>query len=83
MMTGNMFIVLEGIDGTGKSTISKELATRLGAQYYRCPRRILMPLRKITDICPYFIKYLYYLLGNYIAQKEIRALHKQSSVVCD
>lgn len=82
-MISNIFIVLEGIDGSGKSSISKELSTRLGAQYYRCPPRILLPLRKIADNSPYFIRYLYYLLGNFIAQREIRALLNRSSVVCD
>ncbi len=33
-MDEHLFIVVEGIDGTGKSSVSKELAKRLDAKYF-------------------------------------------------
>jgi dTMP kinase len=82
-MSGNIFIVLEGIDGSGKSSVSKELALHTDALYYRCPPRILTPLRNTADSSPYYTRYLYYLIGNYIAQREIRKLLTHTGVVCD
>ena len=82
-MKSNLFIVVEGTDGTGKSSISQELAKCLNAKYYRCPPKIIIPLRKFADGSPYLFRYLYYLIGNFIAQHEIRSLLKHSSVICD
>lgn len=75
--------MVEGVDGTGKSSISKELARRLGARYYRCPPKLILPIRRLADSSPYLFRYLYYLVGNYIAQYEIKSLLKNTSVVCD
>lgn len=82
-MSKNYFIVVEGIDGTGKTSVAKELAQRLNGKYYTCPPKIILPFRKIADKSPYKLRYIYYLLGNYIAQLEIKSLLKHTTVVCD
>ena len=51
--------------------------------YYRCPPKVLIPFRKIADKSPYVFRYLYYLIGNYVAQWELRKILKYKSVVCD
>jgi len=43
----------------------------------------MMPLRKCADGAPYLFRYLYYLIGNFIAQKEIRSFLKKTTVICD
>jgi len=44
-----MFIVVEGLDGTGKSTISKALASAIGAVHLSTPQKSLSNARKIID----------------------------------
>jgi len=43
------FIALEGLDGTGKSTIAAALALRLGAELLRTPPAVLAPVRPLID----------------------------------
>jgi dTMP kinase len=82
-MDKNLFIVVEGIDGAGKTSVAKELAEQLDGKYYKCPPRIILPLRKVADKSPYRLRYFYYLVGNYIAQSEIKSILKHTVVVCD
>lgn len=42
-------IVIEGLDGTGKTTIAKKLAESLGAVYLRTPLQELLPIRNQID----------------------------------
>lgn len=44
-----MFIVIEGLDGTGKSTITKELASALKAELLNTPDQSLSAARKDID----------------------------------
>lgn len=45
-----VFVVFEGLDGTGKSTCAKKLAHSLGAEFMATPSEQLRPLRqKILD----------------------------------
>lgn len=44
-----MFIVIEGLDGTGKSTIAKTLATALNAELLATPDASLKKARPIID----------------------------------
>jgi thymidylate kinase len=43
------FIALEGLDGTGKSTVAAALARRLGAELLRTPPAALAPVRPLID----------------------------------
>ena len=42
-MTTLMFIVVEGLDGTGKSTLAKTLSDSLRAALISCPLEINVP----------------------------------------
>ena len=44
-----MFIVIEGLDGTGKSTLARSLAQHLGAIHLRTPDESLASVRPILD----------------------------------
>lgn len=45
-----MFIVIEGLDGCGKSTVSTALAKMLNAQLLTSPDKELKEVRKVTDM---------------------------------
>ena len=78
-----MFIVLEGLDGVGKSTAVEGLARRLGAQQQQTPPPILHAFRPYFDASPEF-KRGFYMAGNFLAAEEVKvALAAGKSVVCD
>ena len=77
------FILFEGIDGSGKTSLAKELAKRINGTYYYNPPEIIRHLRSYADNSNPEIRFQYYLLGNYIADMEIRELLQKNHVVCD
>ncbi len=48
-MSPATFIALEGLDGTGKSTVAAALACRLGAELLRTPPAALATVRPLVD----------------------------------
>lgn len=92
------FVVLEGIDGVGKTSIGKALSTKLGAHYYKTPPSIFeqftlrdiyfqeISLRKYVDLSAYqdpHYRFLFYLFTLIKASQEIRELLQTAHVVCD
>ncbi|XP_049767115.1 UMP-CMP kinase 2, mitochondrial-like [Schistocerca cancellata] len=77
------FIVLEGLDGSGKTTIAKKLATALNGVRCKTPPTVLQTLRAKFDTHPPILRRAYYSLGNYVAAKEIEETLKYSSVILD
>ncbi len=77
------FIVFEGVDGSGKTTIAKALAERIGAHYYYNPPAVLRPFRTYADASSPKIRFRYCSLGNRIASLHIRWLLRTRPVVCD
>lgn len=80
-----MFIVLEGVDCTGKSTTAKLLSESLQAVLYSTPPKSISGLRESIDkdAGPQE-HYNFYAEGNRIASDEIREiLLSGNSVVCD
>lgn len=78
------FIVFEGLNGAGKTTIAKALATHLCAFYIATPHNLLMKLRKVIDKqinIP--TRFFFYMLGNLLVSDEIRVARKSQIVVCD
>lgn len=76
-------IVLEGLDGCGKSTVGKKLANELGAERMSTPPSILSEFRESFDNKNTLIRRLFYYLGNYIADAELREILKTKPVVLD
>ncbi len=79
----NKFILFEGTDGSGKTSLAKKMAESTGSIYYYNPPEVLRSLRNFADESLPHIRYQYYLLGNHIAAEEIKELLKTGHVICD
>ncbi len=77
------FIVFEGVDASGKSTLAKGLAEKIKGTYYYTPPTILHSIRDFADSSSPIVRYHYYLLGVYIAIDEIRKLLQRQHVIAD
>ena len=97
-MAGTLFVVIEGVDGVGKTTIATAMASRIGAAYYRtpspalgratvpCPGAGYMNLRDYVDdlaISAPRARFAFYLFAVLEASKHIEELLRSTHVVCD
>lgn len=80
-----MFIVIEGLDGSGKSTVAQGLAKTLNGIYYKTPPEEYAPIRFQVDNCGNRDAQLYYYLSSiFFASTQIQQLLNQRKiVVCD
>lgn len=70
-----MFIALEGVDGTGKSTLSSVLSDRLGAVPYSTPPKKYLTFRERVDKDASAEEhYRFYRDGIYDASNEIQSI---------
>lgn len=83
MSSERHFIVIEGIDGSGKTTIGRKLANRLGAVFYQTPSGVWRKYRNIVEGKPPIIRCIYYLFATIASSFEISAMLRYNSVVCD
>lgn len=81
----NYFIVVEGVDGAGKSAISLAVAMRLGAIHLESPIGGFKDIRKHVDeeLCDKG-RFLFYLASNFALSNAIRKHKKTESnpIVC-
>jgi dTMP kinase len=95
---GHKFVVIEGVDGVGKTTVAKALASILGGVYYRTPSVTLeafvcedsekgrISLRGYVDqlaLRAPKTRFLFYLFSVSEASNKIAELLEVSHVVCD
>lgn len=85
----NLFIVIEGLDATGKSTLVENLVNAMGAKLLFCPPRLEAPglmegdLRIHFDDTPPPIRRAYYQAANLIASEMATATLEQNHVIMD
>lgn len=80
----HLFVVVEGISGSGKTEISKRLAQQILAKYYATPPQPFSKMREEVDRkLSLESRFLFYLSSVAHASWEIGDLLKTQSVICD
>lgn len=84
MESKHVFISLDGVDGVGKTTVSKILAIDESFRYHKSPTGPFAQLRKEVDAhASPLERYCFYRLATQFDSVQISQLLKTSSVVCD
>ncbi|XP_021440153.2 UMP-CMP kinase 2, mitochondrial [Oncorhynchus mykiss] len=76
-------IVIEGLDATGKTTLTESLTEALGATLLKSPPQCLSPWRARFDTEPPLIRRAFYALGNYLTAGQIGQEARQAPVIVD
>ncbi|VDI07088.1 UMP-CMP kinase 2, mitochondrial-like [Mytilus galloprovincialis] len=77
------FVVVEGLDATGKTTLTETLEKKLNAVRYYTPPPEVAHLRKFFDALPEIIRRAYYCIGNYIVAIQIARECQNKAVIMD
>eukprot|EP01032_Pedospumella_encystans_P011229 gene11229-13068_t len=82
---GPISVVLEGLDGVGKSTVAEKLAAVLNAEHMMTPPAIMRTGREWFVKQDNHMRKAYYMVGNFIAGSEMQQCveKQQRSVVLD
>lgn len=76
--------VLEGIDGSGKTTAGQMIAAQSGGRYFYCTEgNPLRPYRKFFDSKPLPIRFMYYLMVPMLNYPRIEEMRQTSDVFVD
>ena len=78
-----LFLVVDGLDGVGKSTIVRLLTEKLGAIAYKTPPKIFQRLRRVVSLKNPKFRFWFYLISIIWASIEICILKRHQSIICD
>ncbi|XP_070698464.1 UMP-CMP kinase 2, mitochondrial [Pempheris klunzingeri] len=76
-------IVIEGLDATGKTTLTESLRDTLRAALLRSPPQCLSPSRARFDREPPLIRRAFFALGNYITAEQMGQEGMKTPVIVD
>ncbi|XP_009891565.1 PREDICTED: UMP-CMP kinase 2, mitochondrial [Charadrius vociferus] len=76
-------VVFEGLDATGKTTVTQSVKDTLNGVLLRSPPACISQWRTIFDDEPAPIKRAFYAAGNYILASEIAKASTQAPVIID
>ncbi|NXC38950.1 CMPK2 kinase, partial [Penelope pileata] len=76
-------VVFEGLDATGKTTVTQSVKDALGAILLRSPPACISHWRTIFDEEPTPVRRAFYAAGNYILASEIAKASTQAPVIVD
>ncbi|CAN9515906.1 unnamed protein product [Ophioblennius macclurei] len=76
-------IVVEGLDATGKTTLTESLRDALSAALLRSPPQCLAPWRECFDREPPLIRRAFYAVGNYVTAEQISQQAMKTPVIVD
>lgn len=76
-------IVIEGLDATGKTTLTESLTQTVTGVLLKSPPESLAPLRTRFDCEPPLIRRAFYALGNYITAGQIARESSKAPVIVD
>ena len=77
------FVIVEGLDATGKTTLTETLEKKLEATRFYSPPPKVNHLRKIFVALPEIIQRAYYCVGNFIAAIQIAKECQHKAVIMD
>jgi len=84
MKSTKVFISIDGVDGVGKITVAKLLASDESFQYHKSPAGPFAQLKKEVDArATPLERYCFYRLATQYDSLQISQLLETSSVVCD
>src|SRR3989344_928106 len=80
----NKFIVIEGVDGAGKTMTAKSLERDYNFRYHATPPEGYKPIRGyISEHASPISRLLYYMAGNIDASINIEKTLREQDVICD
>ncbi|XP_061185634.1 UMP-CMP kinase 2, mitochondrial-like [Saccostrea echinata] len=77
------FVVVEGLDATGKTTLTETLEKKMSACRYFTPPPAIQHLREHFDNLPEIVRRAYYTIGNYIVSIAILKTCQERPVIMD
>lgn len=83
-MSRHRLILIEGVDGVGKTTITKLLCLKLGAQLFKSPQEPFEKMRVYYDNHhSHLARYLFYISTLVAASRDINEKLESGDLVCD
>ena len=77
------FIVFEGLNGAGKSSLAQAIALKLDGHYIASPHQDIGQIRSAMDEASLPAHFFYYMLGNILISDDIKKNKEKEMVICD